>query len=85
MLLECHDQFRQNIRRDCGNCAYGHIAGNFAFELIYATPGIADRRQDLPRIIEQTSPGLGQHHRTRQTIEQWLADLSFQLSNLLAE
>ena len=62
MFLECHHQFRQNIRRDCRNCAYSHVAGNFAFEFIHAPPGIADGRQDLPRVIEQTTSSFGKNN-----------------------
>ena len=44
MVLECHDQFRQHIRRDRRNCAYRHVSGNFALELVHATARIPDRR-----------------------------------------
>src|SRR5207249_11287417 len=84
MFLECHHQFWKYIWRDRGNCADGHIAGNFALELVHATPRITDRRQDLSRVLEQTASGFGNNDRTRQTIEQRLTDLRFQLSNLLA-
>ena len=85
MVLECHDQFREDIWRDCGNCAYSHIAGNFALELVHATACIADRRQNLSRVIEQTTPSFGDNDRTRQTVEQRLADLRFQFSDLLTK
>ena len=52
MLLECHHQFRKDIWRDRGNCADGHVAGNFALELVHATLRITDRRQDLSRVIK---------------------------------
>src|SRR5437899_11976289 len=84
MFLKCHHQFWKDIWRDRGNCADGHIAGNFALELVHATPRITDRRQNLSRVLEQTASGFGDDDRTRQTIEQRLTDLGFQLSNLLA-
>jgi len=69
MFLECHDQFGEHIRRNRGNCAYGHVAGNLALELVHATSRIADRRQDLSCVLEQTAPGFSDNDRTRQTIE----------------
>src|SRR5438876_12398594 len=85
MVLKCDYQFREHIWRDCRNCAYRHVAGNFALELVHATAGIADRRQNLSFVLKQTTPSFSQYNRTRQAIEQWLANLRFQFSDLLAE
>src|SRR5207249_9463377 len=75
MFLERHEQFWKDIWRDRGNCAHCHLAGNFALELIHATPRIADRSQDLSRVLEQTTSGFGDNDRTRQTVEPRLAHL----------
>src|SRR5439155_8869856 len=72
MFLKCHHQFREHIWRDCGNRAYRHVAGNFSLELVHGTARIADRRQNLSCVLEQTTSGFCQHDRTRQSIEQRL-------------
>ena len=62
MVLECHHQFRENIRRDGRYRAHSHIAGNFTFELVHAAPGVAYGRQDLPRVFEQTTSSFCKHN-----------------------
>ena len=42
MVLECDDQFRKHIWCDGRNRAYGHSAGDLAFELIDATASVTD-------------------------------------------
>jgi hypothetical protein len=62
MFLECHDQFREHIWRDRGNRANRERAGDLTLEFVYATAGIADRRQNLSRIINQTTAGFSEHN-----------------------
>jgi len=83
--VELLHQLREHIRSDGGNCADGELPGNSIFKIIDAPASIADGRQNLPRIVEETSPSLRQDDRSRQTIKQRLSDFRFQLSNLLAE
>jgi triphosphoribosyl-dephospho-CoA synthetase len=58
---------------------------DLALQLVHATARIADVRQNFSRVLEQTLPGLGQHNRARQAIEQALLHLRLQFLNLLTE
>src|SRR5437773_11934254 len=85
MLLECHNQLWKDIGCDRGNRADCHLAGDLSLDLVDATTGITDRRQNLSGVINQTTTGFSQDNRARQTVEQRLTHLRFQLSNLLTE
>ncbi|PYJ92166.1 MAG: hypothetical protein DME71_00040 [Verrucomicrobia bacterium] len=60
MFLEFPDQIRQNIWSDRGNCAHRQLAADLAFKVADASARIVDRAQNLPGVIDQTTPGFGQ-------------------------